>query len=427
MNGLETVQVSEPEDGNSEKTKYSFQSTLLKKSIELSNSLEHQPSGITSGAVKAGIKYPDVYDFTVVKLSKRGPVAGVFTKNRCSSAAVKIDREHLEDGYAQGLAVISKNANVFTPTEREDTEAVLAAVSKEIGIEKRDLMISCTGVIGVPLPVEKVLKAVPELKGTLKPGLTDEVSRAILTTDKGPKVVSVEFEKVKLAGMAKGAGMIEPNMATMLVYFFTNLNLPAAELQQILNWSVERTFNSISVDSDTSTSDTVLLFSSGEVEPTPERISDFRSALSAASLKLARDIVAQAEGASKLIQATVKGASSTLHAKQVAKLIINSPLLKTAIFGADPNWGRIVMAIGKPGQEQMSQIDSSRIKIVIAGITMFEYGHAIPLELKKVSDLIKNRKKIDILVELGEGEGEWTAWGCDLTYEYVKENAEYTT
>ncbi len=424
---LQQVNIISEGDMNPDEAKYSFHSLQEGREISIESGLKYQPPGLQSVALKAGIKYPDIYDLTVVKLPQRGLAAGLFTKNRSASPAVQIDRENLKDGKAQALIVISKNANVFTPTAFEDTREVLNEVAKQLDITPSDVMISCTGVIGVPLPVSKVTGALHNLSQLLTPGLKDEVAKAILTTDRGPKTCSVKFGDAVIAGMAKGAGMIEPNMATMLVYFFTNLNLPSDRLKEILARVVDRTFNSISVDTDTSTSDSLILFSTGEIAPTEALEKDFESALAALSAKLSRDIVYQAEGATKLIQATVRGAISEENARQVAKFVVNSPLVKTAIFGADPNWGRIVMAIGKPGQEQSQVIDPQNIRISINGYTLFERSKATALPLNEVSESIRTQKRTDIEVDLGEGSGTWTAWGCDLGYEYVKTNAEYTT
>jgi glutamate N-acetyltransferase/amino-acid N-acetyltransferase len=424
---LAAITISAPADNDPDKTSYEFESEVEKKKIAIEAGLHHQPKGIVSAAIKAGIKYPDVYDLTIVKLPKRGPAAGIFTNNRSASPSVVIDRKNLEDGFAQALVVISKNANVFTTTAYEDTQSVIDQVAKQLDIKPQDVMVSCTGVIGSPLPVDKVAAGIAKFKDETKPGLIDNVARSILTTDKGPKTCCVKFGDAVICGMAKGAGMIEPNMATMLVYFFTNLNLDSKRLKEIVTNASRETFNSISVDTDTSTSDSLIVFSTGEIEPTPDLEKDFTKALTALSAKLSRDIVYQAEGANKLIQATINGAVSEDNARQVSKFIINSPLVKTAIFGADPNWGRIVMAIGKPGQAQTSVIDPIKIKIEINGYTLFEKGKADVSKLKEVSNSIKDLKRTDINVNLGEGPGSWTSWGCDLSYEYVKTNAEYTT
>jgi glutamate N-acetyltransferase/amino-acid N-acetyltransferase len=424
---LSSISVTAPDDLDPNQAIYKFHSKVEGKEIAIESGLHHQPSGIVSAAIKAGIKYPDVYDLTIVKLPKRGPAAGIFTKNRSASPSVIIDRENLKDGFAQALVVISKNANVFTTTAFDDTQAIINQVATTLDVQPTDVMVSCTGVIGVPLPLDKASAGISKFKEAAKPGLIDEVASSILTTDRGPKTCCVKFGNIVLAGMAKGAGMIEPNMATMLVYFFTNLNLSSNKLRSIVTKASDETFNSISVDTDTSTSDSLIVFSTGEVESTPELEEDFTKALTALSTKLSRDIVYQAEGATRLIQATVNGSISEDNARQVSKFIINSPLVKTAIFGADPNWGRIVMAIGKPGQSQTETIDPLKIKISINDFVMFEKGRADVSKLKEVSQSIKYRKQTNIDVNLGEGSSSWTSWGCDLTYEYVKENAEYTT
>jgi glutamate N-acetyltransferase/amino-acid N-acetyltransferase len=424
---LSSISVTAPDDLDPNQAIYKFHSKVEGKEIAIESGLHHQPSGIVSAAIKAGIKYPDVYDLTIVKLPKRGPAAGIFTKNRSASPSVIIDRENLKDGFAQALVVISKNANVFTTTAFDDTQAIINQVATTLDVQPTDVMVSCTGVIGVPLPLDKASAGISKFKEAAKPGLIDEVASSILTTDRGPKTCCVKFGNIVLAGMAKGAGMIEPNMATMLVYFFTNLNLSSNKLRSIVTKASDETFNSISVDTDTSTSDSLIVFSTGEVESTPELEEDFTKALTALSTKLSRDIVYQAEGATRLIQATVNGSISEDNARQVSKFIINSPLVKTAIFGADPNWGRIVMAIGKPGQSQTETIDPLKIKISINDFVMFEKGRADVSKLKEVSQSIKDRKQTNIDVNLGEGSSSWTSWGCDLTYEYVKENAEYTT
>ena len=429
MNGerILGVDVITPEDGDPTRTRYQFPSLATGATVALTSDLSHQPGRLFSAALKAGVKRPGEYDFAVVKLPERGPAAGVFTRNRCASPAVQIDREHLADGFAQALVVISKNANVFTPTDRRDAEQVIDAVSAALSVRRSDVLISCTGVIGAPLPVEKIVTAAKSVPDALKPGLSMEVAEAILTTDRAPKVCSARMGDVTLAGMTKGAGMIEPDMATLLTYFFTNVSASPARLQEMLGRICERTFNSISVDTDTSTSDSLILFSTGQVPATPDRLADLETALAAGMIKLSRDVVFQAEGATKLLEVNVRRGASEKHAKQVAKFVVNSPLVKTAIFGADPNWGRIVMAIGKPGQDGNGPLDPAKVCIAFDGRRIFEYGHFHDARLTEIAEQIRKRKKVTVTVELGEGTGEWTAWGCDLSYDYVKTNSEYTS
>ncbi len=421
------IAITIPADGDPAHTSYAFTSSVEGREIVLANDMSLQPSGLRSAAVMAGIKYPGVYDMSLVVMDKPGPAAGIFTRNRSASSSVHIDRAHLADGKGQALLVISKNANVFTPTDHADATRVCELAAQELGLAQNDVMISCTGVIGVSLPMPVVEAGVKAACAALAPGLSANVAQAILTTDKGPKTCSAAFGDVRIAGMAKGAGMIEPNMATMLVYFFTNLDIPAEKLHASLAGLSDRTFNSISVDSDTSTSDSMIIFSTGEVPYSDALFADFEAALAAMMSKLSREVVYQAEGATKLIEAKVLEAGDTLQARQVAKFIINSPLVKTAVFGNDPNWGRVVMALGKPGQERDSAIDPKGVVIKMAGTVLFSRGAAVPLDLVGVSAKLKSLKKIDIEVSLGEGEHSWTAWGCDLSYDYVKTNADYTS
>lgn len=419
--------VTEPDDGDPTHTRYAFRSESTGGVVELVPTLEHQPAGIESAALKARIKYEDTLDFMVVKLPRRGAAAGVFTRNRSVSPAITIDRAHLSDGRAQALCVISKNANVFTPTAYDDARRVVSGVAGALGLRDEDVLLSCTGVIGQPLPMDRIEAALARVPGALAPGLSDDVARAILTTDREMKVASVRVGDVVLTGMAKGAGMIEPNMATMLVYFFTNLALEPAVLGDILRRTADATFNAISVDTDTSTSDSVILFSSEEVPASDALTRDFEAALAALCLKLARDVVFQAEGSTKLVEVSVRGCPDDAEARIIAKQVVNSPLMKSAIFGADPNWGRVVMAIGKPGGRFHEPLDPRTIRIALNGTVLFDQGAAVHADLDALSRSIRDHKKSVIDVTMGSGPGHFTVWGCDLSYDYVRINAEYTS
>lgn len=424
---LANILLTEDSEKDPENTSYQIDSVVAGSTITVSNDLRHQPKGIRSLALKAHIKYPDVLDFSVVVLDKPGTVAGVFTRNRSASPAVQIGKAHVEDGQAQALVVISKNANLFTPTAYDDTLALVEGVGAALNIPKTDVLPSCTGIIGVPLPMSNVRAAIEKIPSALQPGLIDEFAQAILTTDKKPKSASIKFGDVVICGVAKGAGMIEPNMATMLAYFFTNLKLSGDQLKAILKRVCDSTFNSISVDSDTSTSDSVMIFSTNEIEPEAKHLQDFEAALGAMALKLAKDMVYQAEGATKLIEVTVAKARSEAHAKAVAKLIVNSPLVKTAIFGSDPNWGRVAMAIGKPLADDEPVYDPRNIKITVSDIPLFMQGQSTDVDLQQLQKKMQQDKTINISVELGEGDARWMVWGCDLSYRYVEINAEYST
>jgi glutamate N-acetyltransferase/amino-acid N-acetyltransferase len=363
-----------------------------------------------------------------VKLDAPGSGAGVFTRNMCPGSAVTYDREVLADGRAQALCVISKNANVFTPHGDEDTRTIASLLAAELDVAPNDVVISCTGVIGVPLPMPKVRAAIPGISTKLKTRALEDVARAILTTDRGPKVCSVRLGDVVIAAMAKGAGMIEPNMATMLVYFFTNADIDGAGLREVLAGAVERTFNSLSVDSDTSTSDSVVIFSTRSAPLDAKSKDDFRDAVRAMSLKLTRDVVAQAEGSTKLIECTVRLDTSAEDAKIMAKKIVNSPLVKTAVYGGDPNWGRLVMAIGKPDERlALGTIAPRDVTASMMGQLVFSRGDAIALDLPALARSLKGSRRVPVDVRIGEGRYAATVWGCDLSHRYVDINADYMT
>jgi glutamate N-acetyltransferase/amino-acid N-acetyltransferase len=406
----------------------SFRSRGEGRDVRVEGSLAHQPEGIRCTAVAAGIKHEGVLDFTVVKLDAPGSAAAVFTRSLCPSYAVLYGREALADGRAQVLAVVSKNANVFTPHGEADTAAMAGWLSQELAVKPGDIVPSCTGVIGVALPMEKIKAAIDGIGAKLRPGALDEAARAILTTDRAPKVCSVRVGDLVVCAMAKGAGMIEPNMATMLVYFFTNADIDGAGLRAILAGAVDRTFNSLTVDSDTSTSDTVAIFSTRAVAIDEARRADFVDAVQAMSIKLARDIVSQSEGATKLIECSVRLDSSAGDAKIMAKKIVNSPLVKTAVHGGDPNWGRIVMAIGKPDERlEIGTIDRESVVIEMMGKVVFSRAEPIAIDLEALSRELKASSRVSIEVRIGKGRHAATVWGCDLSRRYVDINAEYMT
>jgi glutamate N-acetyltransferase/amino-acid N-acetyltransferase len=276
--------------------------------------------------------------------------------------------------------------------------------------------------------MEKIKAAIQGIADKLRPGALDEAARAILTTDRGPKVCSVRVGDLVVCAMAKGAGMIEPNMATMLVYFFTNADVDGRELHGVLSGAVERTFNSLTVDSDTSTSDTVAIFSTRTARMDEARRADFADAVRAMSIKLARDIVSQSEGATKLIECTVRVDSSDADAKIMAKKIVNSPLVKTAVHGGDPNWGRIVMAIGKPDERLgLGKIARDSVVIEMMGQVVFSRAQPVAIDLAALSRELKASTRVSIGVRIGEGRHSATVWGCDLSRRYVDINAEYMT
>ena len=407
---------------------FSFESSAGLGRVELENVLAHQPAGIESVSTWIGVGTEGVLDFTVVRLPATGPAAAVFTKNRCPGDAVISGRENVADGRLRLLCVLSKNANVFTPDGARDVESLLDALAGEFGVERGEILLSCTGVIGVPLPMDRILAGIPGLSGQLEAGGLERAARAILTTDRGPKWASVKLGSIELCGFAKGAGMIEPNMATMLSYLFTNAHVDAAQLDAMLRRCVDRTFNAISVDSDTSTSDTVALMSTSAVELPEVHEDDFEQALLMLCAKLARDVVGQGEGVENLIEVDVAVSTSEADARALAKSLINSPLVKTAVHGADPNWGRIVMAIGKPAAHvSFDRIDPAELVISVMGETVFDRGQALDVDLDALSRRMQSQKTARVAVVIGEPAHRFKAWGCDLTHEYIHINADYTT
>lgn len=396
--------------------------------LSIENSLLYQPPGIKTLAATLGIKKSGKIDFTVITLPQSAPAAAVLTRCMCPSYTILRNREILKEGQLQAIAVNSGNANVFTPTGDKDLNNIAQLLAKEFEIKQENVFISSTGVIGVPLPIEKFQKGIPGLKSQLKENNLDAAASAILTTDLGPKTVSFKYNDLIICGIAKGAGMIEPNLATMLVYFFTNANLSSKALQNTLIKAVDYSFNCISIDTDTSTSDSVALLSTAELELSEDELKIFDSALRAMCIKLSRDIVSQGEGVSKIIEVFVNSDLSEEFSRSTAKKIINSPLVKAAIHGADPNWGRVVMAIGKPeAGKSVKVLGEENIEIKLQGETVFSKKESLKLELPAISKKIKESKIASIEVIIGAGGYPCRAWGCDLTEEYVTFNSDYTT
>lgn len=393
--------------------------------FDLSNDLRHQPRGIKSVTATLGIKKSGKTDFAAVLLPQAAPAAAVFTSSRCPSVTIIRGREVLKSGKLRGLIVNSGNANVFTPTGEKDLNEVVRVAAEEFGCSADDLLMCSTGIIGVPLPVEKFTSGIPGLSARLSENALETAAEAILTTDLGPKTVSFKHRDWVLCGMAKGAGMIEPNLATMLVYFFTDVKMSSKLLQAHLESAVAGSFNALSIDSDMSTSDAVALFSTADVPLREEDQSIFSAALRAMSIKLGRDIVSQGEGVSKIIECLVETDISADFSKKVAKLIINSPLVKTAICGGDPNWGRIVAAIGKVEGEEPFVPEAIRIWLV--GELVFDRGGSVHFDLEKMRAAMKSSSCISIRVQIGEARFSARVWGSDLTEAYVRFNSDYTS
>lgn len=402
--------------------------TASGQTVRLEDSLGEGLPGVFGAATHVGVGKPGVLDLGVVKLNAPATVSAVFTRNLCASPAVVFDRPVAAAGKVQLVGVVSKNANLFTPTATSDVNAVVDALAAEFGVDRRHVFVSFTGVIGVPLPAERVLGGIRGLSSKLGAGNLPAVSEAIMTTDKRPKVARIRIGDMVLCGMAKGAGMIEPNMATMLVYLYTNAALSKPDLDVMLKRAVDNTFNALSVDSDTSTSDTVALVSTGTHAMNGNDARDFEAALNAVCLRLCRKIAREAEGASKLLQVSVAVDTSAEDARFFAKKVVNSPLVKTAVYGSDPNWGRIVAALGKPtAGSPILGIDPAALVIRIAGATVYDGGRVVAATTSDVAAAMKRAQTIQIEAVIGRGVYRSTVWGCDLTPEYVVENSSYTS
>jgi glutamate N-acetyltransferase/amino-acid N-acetyltransferase len=380
-----------------------------------------EPQGFLSVAKNIGIK-DDTLDFTVIYSTVRARAAAMFTRNRFPGAPVIIGRKHIADGFAQALVINSKNANVAM-----GEEGILNAIetcritASELGIDPYDVLPFSTGVIGRPLPMDKIRAGLRGIRGELKPNNLALAAEAIMTTDAYPKYISRQVGSAVVAGIAKGAGMIEPNMATMLVYLMTDADVPGSALRAILRRVVNRTFNCMSIDTDTSTSDTVVLMANGlagSVEPPL-----FETALYDVCEYLTREIARNGEGATKLITVQVSAARTHAQAKRVAKSVVNSPLVKTAVYGCDPNWGRVIMAVGKCFDKS---IDPNRVTIRFGDTKVFELGSPAACDLEALRTYL-GQPEVVIGVDLGIGNAAARVWGCDLTEGYVKENAYYTT
>lgn len=385
-------------------------------------SLPFYPRGFRSCARNIGIR-DETLDFTVMASDVPAAAAAMFTQSRFCGAAITVGREHVADGRLQAFVVNSKNANVATGEQGlANIREVVQLVAAELDISPQDVLPSSTGVIGWQLPMEKMRTGIRGLRDDLQEGQLQVSAHAIMTTDTRPKIHACKIGDAVLVGMAKGVGMIEPNMATMLSYFLTDARISADDLRECLHEVVNLSFNMVSVDTDTSTSDTVAIMANGLAGDVP--LADFKAAFQKMAIELAQDIASDGEGATKLLEVTVSQADSFTQAKRVAKAIVNSPLIKTAIFGSDPNWGRVAMAIGKC--YEYTDIVPEKVSIAFGDLVLFR-GH--PLEDVNLEDLRAyfRNPKVTIRVGLGIGDASATVWGCDLSYEYVRINGEYTT
>jgi glutamate N-acetyltransferase/amino-acid N-acetyltransferase len=388
-------------------------------------------AGVTPHVVRAGYKDWGRCDLTYVTLDPGTTVAGVFTKNLCCSSEVEIGRDNVKQGFARALVVNAGNSNAFTGYRgREAVEQIMDQVAAHLGCPRDQVFVSSTGVIGVPLPKDKAREGVASALAAA-PCSWEDAARTISTTDTFPKgataTAMVGGTKVTISAIIKGSGMIAPDMATMLGYLFTDAVVEPAFLQECLSAANASTFSCITVDSDTSTSDTVLAFATGKAGNAPLASFDspgadaFAAAVHDVCRQLAHLVVRDGEGAQKFIAVTVTGAVSGESARKVGMAIANSPLVKTAIAGEDANWGRVVMAVGKAGEPA----DRDRLSIGFGGIWAAREG--LPLADYDEAPVAAHLKGQDITIEvdLGLGEGSATVWTCDLTHGYISINADY--
>ena len=381
----------------------------------------HHPQGFLSLAKNVGIK-DSTLDLTVIYSTVRARAAAMFTRNRFPGAPVIIGRKHIANGFAQALVINSKNANVAMGKQGIDNAIeTCRIVGEELGVNSYDVLPFSTGVIGRPLPMDKIRSGLRGIKDELKPDNLKLAAEAIMTTDMYPKYVSVRVGRAVIAGIAKGAGMIEPHMATMLVYLMTDAELPRAALRPMLRGSVNRTFNCMSIDTDTSTSDTVVLMANGLAGKV--KLAQFEKGLLQVCEYLTKEIARNGEGVTKLIRVDVSGAKNSAQARRVAKSVVNSPLVKTAVYGCDPNWGRVIMAVGKTFDPA---IEPAKVTIRFGDTSVFKKGAPVDCDLEALRQYL-GQPEVTLGVNLGIGKAAARVWGCDLTEGYVKENAYYTT
>ncbi len=379
------------------------------------------PEGFRAHVANIGIKDTSD-DFVVVASDRPCTAAGVFTKSRFAGPSVVVSRDHVADHTARAMVVISKNANVATGAEGlANTRRVVDGVATAIGCDPGDVLIASTGVIGRQYPMDRVDAGLAALRWPFPGTSAAGVATGIMTTDTRAKLAAADGDGFRVVGVAKGVGMIEPDMATMIAMFFTDAALDAATLDAVFRRVVDRTFNCVSVDTDTSTSDTAIILANGAAGPVDTDA--FEAALDVVALRLTKEIARDGEGATKLLEVTVDGARDAVQAKRVAKSIVNSPLVKTAINGADPNWGRVAMAIGKCSDD--TDIDESAVVIRFGEQEVYP-ARVDDSGLDSLSAYMRG-DEVRIHVSLGIADGTAAVWGCDLSDGYVRINADYTT
>lgn len=396
----------------------------------LENGSVTSPRGFTAAAVAAEIKYTGRTDLAVVYSKVPAQAAAVYTLNRFKAAPLQVTEQNIANGMAQAIVVNSGIANAGMGAEGMRLAREMSDCAAEaLGIAKDDVVVASTGVIGMPLPMEKVKNGIQKVSKALYADGGHDAARAIMTTDTVCKEMAVQLridgKVVTIGAMAKGSGMIHPNMATMLGFITTDVNIDNKALQTAFKANIDDSFNMVSVDGDTSTNDMVVILANGQAgnavltEESPD-FPAFKEALRAICIEMAQKIAGDGEGATKLVECTVTGAATKADARLAAKAIIASSLVKTAIYGNDANWGRIACAAGYSG----AQFDPDKVNIFIGDVQVAQNGMGLEFDEAKATETLK-QKKVNILVKFNIGTEEATAWGCDLTYDYVSINADY--
>ncbi|HTE16814.1 MAG TPA: bifunctional glutamate N-acetyltransferase/amino-acid acetyltransferase ArgJ [Armatimonadota bacterium] len=389
------------------------------------------PIGFRAAGVAAGLKPSGNPDIALIVSDEAASAAGVFTTNRVCAAPVLLCREHLGNGKARAIAVNAGNANACTGEQgMRDARRMAGLTGELLGVSDTEVLVASTGIIGRPLPMERVEAGLRNAAGELSREGSADAARAIMTTDTRPKEIAVEVpldgKVLRIGGICKGSGMIAPNMATMLAFITTDADVWPEVLQSAMQGAVERTFNCVTVDGDTSTNDTLLILANGasgvRVPPASPAHAAFCDALGYVCEYLAKELARDGEGATKLVEITVRGARSSAQARKVGLSIANSPLVKTALFGNDPNWGRILCAAGYSGVA----FDQHRVALTLSGFPLVRNGEPVPFDEAAVSTAMK-AAEVPIVLDLGQAGQSATVWTCDFSYDYVRINAEYTT
>jgi len=387
-------------------------------------------AGFSAGAAFAGIKKADKRDIAVLYSTAPAAAAGVFTSNKVKASPVVLTMQHLANGAARAVVVNSGNANACNGEQGlRDARAMASAAAETLGLPVEEVLVASTGVIGVKMPMEKVLPGIRAAASAVAPENGHLAAEAIMTTDTFPKEVAVQLQLgdhlVTIGAMAKGSGMIHPNMATMLCFITTDAAVAPAYLKQALRYAVDHSFNMITVDGDTSTNDMAIILANGlaanpVIDQEDSNYIAFRDALTAVCISLAKDIARDGEGATKLITVEVHGANTEEDARKIARAIAGSSLVKAAMFGRDANWGRIICAAGYSGAD----FDPEKVDIYLGDEQVARQGASTNFSEERALDIL-SKDNVTITLKLNLGEARAIAWGCDLTYDYVKINADY--